>query len=392
MGTIWVEATPKEGTIVIACRDDGAGVNTEKVKQKAIEKGLLTEKEQLADYDIDMLIFKPGFSTAEAVSNIAGRGVGMDVVKTEVEQLGGQIQMVSTLGQGTSFLLEVPLTIATSQVLVVKSGDEEWALPAQHVKEVLSVKDKELEEAYLKNTYKGGQIYHLADLLSPRKMKPTVETYNTIVHFNLGGRDLFIQVDKLSSSEDVVIRPLAKPLSLVQGFSGTAYLGEGRVGLLLQPFGLLARKERTQEKKTQNAVGVKREERVEVRTLTAMVVDDSLTVRKVTGDLLRSKGIRVILAKDGVDALEKLQNELPDIMLVDLEMPRMNGFELVEHIRNTPKFSHLPVVMITSRTAEKHQETAKNLGVNAYLGKPYQEKELMDQMAHWTKHPFFDRA
>ena len=390
-GTIWVEAQPREDTLVLACRDDGAGVNTARVKAKAVEKGWLASNSSMPDHEINMLIFKPGFSTAEQVSGIAGRGVGMDVVKTEVEQLGGQIQMVSTPGTGSIFLLEVPLTIATTQALIVSSSGEDWALPAQHVKQVHSIKDVELREAYRTGQIFGGRLFHLSDLLSPKEVLPRLEAYNTVVEFVLGERVLFVQVDKLLATEDVVIRPLSKPISLVQGFGGTAYLGEGRIGLLLQPFALLARKDRTLEslKNTplKDVVLDLNQLPTKAEQLTAMVVDDSLTVRKVTGDLLRKKGIRVILAKDGVDALEQLQNELPDILLVDLEMPRMNGFELVEHVRNTPKFSHLPVVMITSRTAEKHQETARALGVNAYLGKPYKENELMAEIAHWTKHP-----
>jgi chemosensory pili system protein ChpA (sensor histidine kinase/response regulator) len=391
VGTIWIEAQPREDTLVLACRDDGAGVNTERVREKAVEKGWLSKNDNTPDHEVNLLIFRPGFSTAEKVSGLAGRGVGMDVVKTEVEQLGGQIQMVSTPGTGSVFLLEVPLTIATTQALIVSASDEEWALPAQHVKQVHSIRDHELKAAYQTQQFQGGRLFHLSDLLSPKDMHPRLDTYNTVIEFTLGDRTLFIQVDKLLATEDVVIRPLTKPISLVQGFGGTAYLGEGRIGLLLQPFALLARKDRTQEalrdRPLEVVVDVVQQRKSD--RLTAMVVDDSLTVRKVTGDLLRNKGIRVILAKDGIDALEQLQNELPDILLVDLEMPRMNGFELVEHVRNTPKFSHLPVVMITSRTSEKHQETARSIGVNAHLGKPYQENELMAQIAHWTKHPSF---
>ena len=382
VGNISIEAVHKENTIVIMCKDDGQGINTGRVLSKARERGWINDEKSLTDDEIYNFIFKPGFSTAESITGLSGRGVGMDVVKTEVELLGGRLTIESKAGKGTAFYLEVPLTIATTQALVVKAGDEEWALPAQHVKQVHAIKHDELALAYKEKNWKGAPMVYLLDLLNPKRVDPNIESYNTVIEFLQGGKSLYIHVDSLISTDDVVIRPLAKPLSLVSGLGGTAYLGEGRMGLLLQPFALFERKMRVSgSEKAKIGSAVKD---IGIKKITAMVVDDSLTVRKVTGDLLRSKGFGVILAKDGVDALEKLQNEMPEIMLVDLEMPRMNGFELVEHLRNTPKFAHLPIVMITSRTAEKHQEVARKLGVNAYLGKPYQETELLDQISKWT--------
>lgn len=384
IGNITIEAKHSDSGITITCRDDGQGINTKRVLEKAKERGWVGVDEKVTNEEIYGFLFKPGFSTAESVTGISGRGVGMDVVKTEVEALGGALATDSTPGVGTAFLLQVPLTIATTQALVVRSGSEEWALPAQNVKQVHAFKHDELKEAYRSGKLRGAPIVYLLDLLNPKKVEPIIESYNTVIEFEQGGRSLFMQVDALISTDDVVIRPLAKPLSLVSGLGGTAYLGEGRMGLLLQPFALYERKVRVganilAQKAVKKIVAEKG-----IKRVLAMVVDDSLTVRKVTGDLLKSKGMNVILAKDGVDALEKLQSELPDIMLVDLEMPRMNGFELVEHLRNTQKFMHIPIVMITSRTAEKHQEVARKLGVNAYLGKPYQETELLDQITKWT--------
>jgi chemosensory pili system protein ChpA (sensor histidine kinase/response regulator) len=376
MGKITIEASPREHTFVLSCQDDGAGINTEKVRKKAIEKGWLSATAAINEQEAHAFLFRTGFSTADQISAIAGRGVGMDVVKTEVEQLGGQIELSSIQGVGAEFRLEVPLTIATTQALIVKEGAEEWALPSQHVKEVMTLREKEMRDAYAVGQYGGVPVVSLTQLLTPESVAPHVEAYNTLIHFSFGERQLYVQVERMLAIEDVVIRPLSKPLSLVQGFGGTAYLGEGRIGLLLQPFALLGKKEKNAGRIMKTTDRTKKEE----RRITAMVVDDSLTVRKVTGDLLKRNGFAVLLAKDGLDAIEQLQTETPDILLVDLEMPRMNGFELIEHVRNTVKFKDVPIVMITSRTAEKHQEVARGLGVNAYLGKPYQEKELLGYM------------
>lgn len=381
-GNIMIEAIHSNTNVVIVCKDDGSGINYDKVLNKAKQKGWVSESDMPSKDEVFEFIFRPGFSTAESITGLSGRGVGMDVVKTEVEALGGKLSISSENGVGTVFKLEVPLTVATTQALVVKAGYGEWALPAQSVKQVHTIKKDQLEAAYKQNKLMGEKVAYLLDLLSPDKIEPKVDAYNTVIEFEIGNSKLYVHVDSLISTDDVVIRPLAKPLSLVVGFAGTAYLGEGRMGLLIQPFALFDKKSKIDYSKTTSKNKVEKQKTV--KQITAMVVDDSLTVRKVTGDLLRSKGLSVILAKDGVDALEKLQDEMPDIMLVDLEMPRMNGFELVGHLRNTIKFANIPIVMITSRTAEKHQEEARKLGVNAYLGKPYQETELLDQISKWT--------
>lgn len=376
-GTITIESGSKDNFIVIACKDDGAGINTEKVKSKALELGIISKNDNLTEQETNSLIFKQGFSTADSLSGLAGRGVGMDVVKTEVEQIGGQVQLTSTKGEGTIFYLEVPLTIATSNVLVVSALNQNWVLQSTRVKQVHSVRDYILEEAYKNNIFSQGRLIHVADLLSDYLNKPKIEYFNTLVEYNLGAETIYMHVDKIRSEEGVVIRPLTFPMNKVKGIGGSAFLNNGEIGFVLKPFTLLER----MLSRNKNKV---KEIKV-VQQLKVLVVDDSLTVRKVTGDLLRNKGVQVILAKDGLDAIEKLMEVIPDIMLVDLEMPRMNGFEFIQHVRNTPEFKATPIIMITSRTGEKHQEKAKDLGVNAYIGKPYEEQELISNIENLTK-------
>jgi chemosensory pili system protein ChpA (sensor histidine kinase/response regulator) len=379
-GKVIVRAESFDDHMIIQCVDDGAGLNTEKIAKKALDNGWVADGVRLSDEEYHQFIFKSGFSTSDAVSSIAGRGVGMDVVKTEVEQLGGTVSIESKAGVGTNFIINVPLTIATSQALMVSAMDEEWALPTQNIVQVHSVRDFEIgEEKNKLNTWNNAPFFHLGNLLSKDEYSKGLEEYNTVIEFKFANQKFYIRVDQILGTDNVVVKPLVEPLASVVGFGGSAYLGEGRMGLLLQPLALIKQKV---ERANRDTAVINKEKPVEKRQekTKVMVVDDSMTVRKVTGDLLLNKGMHVILAKDGVDALEQLQNEIPDIILLDLEMPRMNGFEFAEHARNTPKYSGIPIIMITSRTADKHQDMAKTLGINAYLGKPYQEFELMMQI------------
>lgn len=367
----------ENGLILVTCSDDGKGLDEAGIKEKAIEKGFIA-KDAATVTEWASLIFKPGFSTASKVTQLAGRGVGMDVVKTDVEQMGGQVQVVSSAGVGMTTLLEVPTKIATTHVVVVKALGDDWALPAPQVVRVHSVRGKDIEKAQKTGLLEGVPLEYLPNLLSASSVLMKVEKYNTVIELAQGSKSLMVLVDELTGSEEVVIRQLNKPLNKMKGFSGAAYLGEGRVGLLVQPLVLWEKKEATKHVEVKKSV-----EHVK-KMLTAMVVDDSLTVRKVTGDFLKRHGMNVVLAKHGEHALELIQNQIPDIFLLDLEMPRMNGFELLERIRGDAELKHIPVIMITSRTAEKHQEKAQALGVDAYLGKPYKEVELLAEINRLT--------
>lgn len=381
-GSIYLEASTTEKSLMIKCYDDGAGFNYEKIRQKAIDKHLIDANQEVSEADLRGMILMDKFSTAEEVSELAGRGVGLDVVKARVEQMGGRLGIFSEENKGAIFQLEVPLTILTTQAMHVLADKTRWCLPGQYVVAVHKVKRSELIESYKTGSYMNGDLVYLADILSRTSVEPVFNEYdNVVIEFAQNDRHLFVHVDSLINSEAVVIKPLKPPLNKIDGVIGVAHLGEGRINLMLQPFALANKK---RQFKNIEFPENKEEIHIEDVKLKVMVVDDSSTVRKVTSNLLKTKNMEVFLAKDGVDALEQLQTILPDIMLIDLEMPRMNGFELAENVRKDPKLCHIPIVMITSRTADKHQEAARERGINAYLGKPYQDFELLSQIEEWT--------
>lgn len=384
MGKITLSASSNDKTIVIRLYDDGAGLNYAKIRQKAIENNLILPDAEVSETELRSLILSQSFSTADQVSTIAGRGVGLDVVKASVEGMGGRLGISSEEGKGAVFELEIPPTILTTQALHVEANNTNWCLPAQYWVMFHELRREEIVEAYKTGTYKGKEFVYFNDILSKQKVEPSPNEFgNMVAEFAQNDRHLYVYIDKLTGRDAVVLKSLKYPLNKIDGLIGVAYLGEGRLNPMLNPFTLVNKKRQyknTEPAQTEKIV----EETIEEQKIKVMVVDDSSTVRKVTSNLLKNKNMEVFLAKDGVDALEQLQNITPDIMLIDLEMPRMNGFELTENVRKDKKLCHIPIVMITSRTADKHQETAKEKGINAYLGKPYQDYELLTQIEEWT--------
>ena len=368
IGQIDIVVSSETGFITIQVRDDGSGLQFDKIKERAISLGLIDQSAVLDRNETAKLIFRPGFSTADEITKLAGRGVGMDVVKNEVEKIGGVVSIRSQEGLGTSITLKVPSSISVAQSLIVKNGSEIWAIPSQMILNVFSLEKSLVEEMYKTGHKEGIPFFALKDLLSPNKVSQKIEKFNSVIEVGQGDEKALIHVEKMLSVEDATLRPLSTPLNTINGFSGLACLQDGQLAILLHPIPMVHQKQE---------VSVRKEQSTKQKTLTAFVVDDSIVVRKVTSGLLKNNGIEVVLAKDGIDALEKFQSFTPDILLVDLEMPRMNGFELVKNIKTNPKLSHIPVIMITSRTAEKHQDEAKNIGIDLYLGKPYQEDELI---------------
>ena len=371
----------REGTeVLLHIIDDGAGLDVGAIRRKAIERGLLDEQADCGDDDVLRFVLEPGFSTAAEVTQIAGRGVGMDVVASEVKALGGTLDIDSESGKGARFLIRLPFTMAVSDALMVQIGDEIYAIPHSSVEGLVRISQDQLRAVYAGGddhmSYAGNdyRIRYLADLMgvSSRPLNDNRKWYPTLL-VKAGDRRVALQVDKVMGNQQVVVKPVGPQISSVRWITGGTILGDGQVALIIDVI-MLVRMAATQ-------APVARAEVEEPRgAAMVMVVDDSVTVRKVTERLLTRNSMQVVTAKDGVEALSLLQDVKPDIMLLDIEMPRMDGFELARHMRNDTEYRDIPIIMITSRTGDKHRNRALELGVKRYLGKPYQEAELLDNI------------
>ncbi len=393
-GLITLELSHEGGDVVFDMHDDGAGVPLEAVRRKAILRGLLDPASNVSDRDVLQFIMQPGFSTAEKITQISGRGVGMDVVHEEVRQLGGSMTIDSVAGQGVHFQIRLPFSVSLNRALMVQCADEQYAIALNTVEGIVRVMPNELESYYQLNPpryHYGGQTYelrYLGELLQtvgkPRLAGESHSVPVLLVHCQ--DQRVALQVDALAGSREIVVKSLGPQFTGVHGLSGATILGDGRVVLILDLLAYIRAHQARQPllRAQQEAVGAL-EFIPALRPLLVLVVDDSVTVRKVTSRLLERNGMNVITAKDGVDAMSVLEEHTPDLMLLDIEMPRMDGFEVATRVRNDPRLKDLPIIMITSRTGQKHQNRAMAIGVNDYLGKPYQESVLLERIAYWSK-------
>ncbi len=378
VGRISISLERDGAEVVIVVADDGSGINVRLIREKAVSLGLTDPQAKLTDEEAVQLILEPGFSTAGHVTQAAGRGVGMDVVATEVKKLGGGLFIDTTLGKGSRFTIRLPFTLAISQALIVRVGEEAYALPLATVEGVVrlprNIVSRHLGKDAPPFEY-GGQKYRFQQLgsfvgLGATRL-PEGDVSISVVLIRAGEHSTALVTDELVGSREIVVKSLGPQISGIRGIAGATILGDGRIVIILD-MGSLVRSE-WRARPTETVVPDQRDRRT-----FALVVDDSITVRRVTQRLLERNGMRVLTAKDGVDAVSLLQENLPDIILLDIEMPRMDGYEVAAHVRNDPRLKDIPIVMITSRVSEKHRARAIELGVDDYLGKPYQENQLLD--------------
>ncbi|TNF93450.1 MAG: response regulator, partial [Gammaproteobacteria bacterium] len=387
VGSIAVSVKREGGEILIEVGDDGKGLDTNTIRKKGIERGLIAEDADLIDSDLMQMIMQPGFSTADAVSQISGRGVGMDVVHNEIKQLGGSFEIDSVFGRGTSLTVRLPFTLAISQALLVSAGNELFSVPLNAIEGVSRITQEDFEnlfggEGAEKFQYGNEQyqVVRMTDVLGYPPVLRETEEKPALIMVHSAGHNIAFYVDGLLGNYEIVVKSLGAQISAVSGLSGGTILGDGRVALILDIPALVRMVVGEQIRTHIEAAPVEAEVVEEKKGITVMVVDDSLTVRKVTTRLLERNDMEVITAKDGVDAVTVLEETIPDVMLLDVEMPRMDGFELATQMRNDDRYKNVPIIMITSRTGEKHRQRAMDIGVNRYLGKPYQESELMDNI------------
>jgi chemosensory pili system protein ChpA (sensor histidine kinase/response regulator) len=383
-GTIRV-GIEREGTeIVVRVEDDGRGIDLEAVREKAKRQGLISGDEKLSEHDIMQFILESGFSTAKQVTQISGRGVGMDVVSSEIKQLGGVLSIDSTHGKGTGFTVRLPFTLAINQALLVQAGEDLYAIPLASIEGIVRLTTEELKSLYARddpsyeyaaNEY---ELKHLGNLLG--KSQPVLNDPHVmypVLLIRSGDQRVAMQIESLMGNREVVVKPVGPQISKLRGISGATILGDGRVVLILDVAGLVRMGTGVRVVYSSEEVNT---DVPEEQAVTVMVVDDSITIRKVTSRMLERHKFAVMTAKDGIDAVSQLQERAPDLMLLDIEMPRMDGYELATHIRNNDQLKDMPIIMITSRTGDKHRKRALNIGVNKYLGKPYQENDLLENI------------
>jgi chemosensory pili system protein ChpA (sensor histidine kinase/response regulator) len=403
-GQITVTAHQEGNEVSVEFRDDGAGLNLARIRERGLALGLIAADATPSDAELANLIFNAGFSTAEKVTELAGRGVGMDVVRNDVNALGGRIETASAQGQGTNFKLVLPLTTAVTQVVMLRAGAVTVAVPATLIDIVRRVPSAEVAEATRRGSLDHGDkvlpFFWFGALLQGSGRSDEVPGRTlTVVIIKSAAQRVALHVDEVVGNQEVVVKNLGVQLARLPGLAGVTLLASGAPALIYNPVALATLYGQSARAAMQRAFVDQGSAAQQAATKTptaqaaahaakraplVLVVDDSLTVRRVTQRLLTREGYRVTTAKDGLDALEKLAEETPVVLLSDIEMPRMDGFDLARNVRADARWAGLPIIMITSRIAQKHREHAMQLGVNHYLGKPYSEDDLLGMVARYA--------
>jgi len=388
-GSVHIQVAREATEVLIRVSDDGRGLDREAIRKRGIERGLLRANIKPTDNQLLSLITQPGFSTAHKVTQLAGRGVGMDVVANEIKQLGGSLSIESEPNKGSVFLLRLPFTLAVTQAILVRIGEATFAIPMTSVQGVARVSPDELAARMAEDepSFQYGNeqyaIHDLAELLGLPPGLPAEGEQQPLLLTRAGDLRAAIRIDAVLGSREIVVKSVGPQISSVPGLLGATIMGDGSVLIILDlaplvRHGITRRMQRLSDGLSAIQAPVIEESRV--RPL-VMVVDDSITMRKVTSRVLERHEYEVSTAKDGVDAVEKLHERVPDLMLLDIEMPRMDGYELATHMKADPRLRNVPIIMITSRSGEKHRQRALDIGVDRYLGKPYQEAELLVQIS-----------
>lgn len=387
-GTVTIAVSRESTEVVLRITDDGAGMDRDAIRAKAISQGMLSPDAQLSDRDLYGFIMEPGFSTAEQVTQLSGRGVGMDVVLSEIKQLGGSLVIDSKPGEGSVFTIRLPFTLAVTQAILVRLGDAVYAVPMSSVQGVVRIALDDYQRRTTSGSpvyaYAGEEfsIYELSHLLGVPPGRIVDETQLPLLMTRTGDQRAAVRIDAVVGSREIVVKSVGPQISSVPGIFGATIMGDGSVVMILDLAPLVRR---VSALRASVAAGEMEEMPAAIEPMVVetrrnpliMVVDDSITMRKVTTRVLERADMEVITAKDGLDAVEKLQDNVPDLMLLDIEMPRMDGYELATYMRNDARLRGVPIIMVTSRTGEKHRQRAIEIGVERYLGKPYQEADLL---------------
>jgi len=397
-GTIYLHASHRGNAVLIEVEDDGAGLDIEKIRAKAVERGLVRSDvaKNLPDAEAIKFIFLPGFSTAEQVGDQAGRGVGMDVVKRVIETMNGHIDVESVRGVGTKFTLHLPLTLLIATALMVRSGEERYGIPLPSVREVTMLTSGSLQQmAERSMLHIGDEAIEVQPLqqLMYRNGSARVEVGNPVVIVRTGTGPIGLAVDELLGRQEIVIKPIGALKSLERSsFGGATIDPEGRVVLVLDPARLLSSGEKAVaalDASTETAIGVSTETPFEEAPVQPaaeqkiLLIDDSLSIRKFVGRMLETAGYEVDTAVDGEEGLRKASARNYRLILTDLEMPKLNGYEVIQALRSRSQTQQTPIIVMTTRAGDKHRQMALNIGASSYIAKPVEERALIQELERW---------
>ena len=396
-GTVYLHASHKGNAVVIEVEDDGAGLDIEKIRKKGVERGLVRAEaaKNLSEAEVIKFIFMPGFSTADRIGDQAGRGVGMDVVKQVIESMNGHIEVESIRGVGTKFILHLPLTLLIATALIVRSGSERYGIPLPNVREVTVLTADSLqyigERPLLHIGEEAIDVKPLYEMLN-RASSGQAEIGKPVVIIRTGAGPIGLAVDELLGRQEIVIKPIGSLKTLKRScFSGATIDPEGRVVLVLDPARLMySDKERVGESNARfeagAGLGVEGHEEMPVQSAMEqkiLLIDDSLSIRKFVGRMLETAGYDVDTAVDGEEGLRKASVKSYRLILTDLEMPKLNGYEVIQALRSRPQTQHTPIIVMTTRAGDKHRQMALNIGASSYIAKPVEERALILELDRW---------
>ena len=386
-GKIWLSFKQKGHSIVVTCKDDGRGIDFNKVRNKLIKNDIISSDEQLSDKALTQYLLKPGFSTRESVTATSGRGIGMDVVSQKIAEFGGYLDINSIVNQGCKISLTLPITMISQHVLIVKLDDTLYALPTNSLIQIFAPQSGEFKTIGDKiNFFYGNENFqtcYLGDFLGEKSQVLSPEALadksGVIVRTDSGAKALF--VDEVLNCRDLVLKKFGRFVPEIKGIHGAATLGDGQIIAILEPTELLR-----SESVTSNLSFVENrpQELLSSHTNRILIVEDSLSTRRMLEQLVSDSGYDVKTAIDGIEAIQILKQWHPDVILSDLELPRLNGLELTAHVRSNHSIENTPVIMITSRYTQKHREHAEKVGVNAYLTKPFSETDVLANIEKMT--------
>lgn len=377
-GNIILHFYQEGNSIRVNCSDDGAGLNYERIHDVAVKKGLLNSTEEASKSSLARIILNSGFSTRDVTTQLSGRGVGMDAVHNAILNLKGSIEIEDNLPAGTNFNLRLPITLLTSHSILVKTNDQKYAIPTSMLDQILPAGTGKFSTVGNKLSFQlGKDVYpakSLAQLLGTEDFNSTSYDESNIVLLARFGTEVYaVMIEQVISNYELVVKNLGRYVKDISGIAGVALLGDGGVVPVLDLVELL----NSHRLGKQHVIHRTNTDRKKDKLAKVLIVDDSLSVRKSLSQLVEDAGYEAILARDGIDALEVMQKTSPNLILTDLEMPRMTGIELTAHVRANSENKNLPIMMITSRTMSKHQEQAKKAGVDTYITKPFSEDDLV---------------
>lgn len=377
-GRIDLEVQRQGFQLVLTLADDGAGLDAGSIRHAAQGLGLLSPTDEAPAAALGELIFAPGLSTATELTESSGRGIGLDAARTEVIALGGSIEVTSAPGAGAAFCVRLPLALATAEVLLVRAADILYAIPSELVETVEELAAADLSQAYALGMIGSGEdaypLYCLRGLLGKEGAATATGRRSAVLLLRSGEHRMALHVDAVVRNQEAMLKPLGAQLARVPGLYGTIVVGNGPLVLVIDPLRWAVS---VHPAHIHGARAVTHEAAIAIERAHVMVVDDSLTVRRLSGRLLSRAGFEISTAKDGLDALQQIRCAPPDLVVLDLEMPRMDGFELVRELRADLRTAAVPIVVVSSRLAQKHQRRATEMGADAFFGKPYPEDELL---------------